>query len=135
GLNPLLSVGDIIVIADHIDLARRAGKPLTGLDARASQPSEGQGSSSAVSELYDRALIAVALAAARAGDFHAYPGIYLATLGPTYETRAEYRMMRCFGADVVGMSTAPEVAVAKTLGMEVLGLSVVSNVAQPISEE
>ncbi len=131
GLNPLLQVSDIVVIADHIDLARRAGKPLARLDAASELAGGGRGSSAAVNELYDRSLIQVALAAARASDFHACPGIYLATLGPTYETRAEYRMMRSFGADVVGMSTAPEVIVAKSLGMEVLGLSVVSNVAQP----
>jgi purine-nucleoside phosphorylase len=81
--------------------------------------------------LYDQALCQLALQAARAGDFQATFGIYLATLGPTYETRAEYRMMRILGADVVGMSTAPEVQMASSLAMRVLGLSVVSNVAQP----
>ncbi len=131
GLNPLLRVGDIVVIADHLDLGRRAGRPLTGSAAAAESDREMRGLSTAVRELYAPALLRVALAAARAGDFQACPGIYLATLGPTYETRAEYRMMRCFGADVVGMSTAPEVAVARQLGMEVLGLSIVSNVAQP----
>jgi len=135
GLNPLLQVGDIVVIADHIDLARRAGRPLAVSNAATEPTAVVRGLSAAVSELYDRSLIQVALAAARDGDFHACPGIYLATLGPTYETRAEYRMMRFFGADVVGMSTAPEVAVAKTLRMEVLGLSVVSNVAQPDAQQ
>lgn len=131
GLNPLLRVGDIVVIADHLDLGRRAGRPLAVSAAAAESASEMRGLSTAVRELYDRTLLRVALAAARAGDFQACPGIYLATLGPTYETRAEYRMMRSCGADVVGMSTAPEVTVARQLGMEVLGLSIVSNVAQP----
>lgn len=130
GLNPLLGVGDIVVLADHLDLGRRARQPLAALPAVA--PNNGaREQTAAASNLYDRELIRVALAAARAGDFHACPGIYLATLGPTYETRAEYRMMRSFGADVVGMSTAPEVSVAKRLGMKVLGLSVVTNVAHP----
>ena len=63
--------------------------------------------------------------------FAAYLGTYLATLGPTYETRAEYRMMRKLGVDVVGMSTVPEVLAARELGMRVLALSMVSNVARP----
>jgi purine-nucleoside phosphorylase len=81
--------------------------------------------------VYDPGLIDVALAGARAGDFRAVEGVYLATLGPTYETPAEYRMMRRLGADVVGMSTAPEARVAADLGLRVLGLSVVTNVATP----
>ena len=56
---------------------------------------------------------------------------YLATLGPTYETRSEYRMMRQIGADVAGMSTVPEVIAATQIGMRILGLSMVSNVANP----
>jgi len=131
GLNPLLNVGDIVVLTDHLDLGRRLEQPLAAPPAAVESDFGARERTAAAGALYDRALIQVALAAARAGDFHASPGIYLAALGPTYETRAEYRMMRGFGADVVGMSTAPEVAVAKRLGMEVLGLSVVSNVAQP----
>ena len=64
-------------------------------------------------------------------QFNAYEGTYLATLGPTYETRSEYRMMRRIGADVVGMSTVPEVLAAAQVKMRVLGLSMVSNVANP----
>ncbi|MGV3482865.1 MAG: purine-nucleoside phosphorylase [Planctomycetaceae bacterium] len=120
GLNPMLNTGDVVVIQDHIDLGRRSAG--AGVDRTAV---------TGTADLYDRELIAGALRAARRADFHAQRGVYLATLGPTYETRAEYRMMRSLGADVVGMSTAPEVCVARHLGMRVLALSIVSNVAQP----
>ncbi|WP_145210385.1 purine-nucleoside phosphorylase [Planctomycetes bacterium TBK1r] len=82
-------------------------------------------------QIFDPQLVSLALAAAREGGFVAVPGTYLATLGPTYETRAEYRMMRRIGADVVGMSTAGEVLTAANLDMSVLALSIVSNVADP----
>jgi purine-nucleoside phosphorylase len=138
GLNPHLRVGDIVVISDHIDMAKTRSSlweaPQVGgssLDAAALA----RGGALGTRAPYDRALREVALKAARAGDFIALPGVYLATLGPTYETRAEYRMMRFLGADVVGMSTAPEVQTATALGMRVLGLSVVSNVAQPDSPQ
>ena len=82
-------------------------------------------------QVYDARLAKIALAAARDGGFTAMEGTYLATLGPTYETRAEYRMMRRLGADVVGMSTVGEALTAANLGMCVLALSIVSNVADP----
>jgi purine-nucleoside phosphorylase len=142
GLNPNLHVGDIVVIRDHIDLAKSQSQSL--LACRRDLPHDVGGGvdiggesvkqripTRSSSELYNRSLCEVALQAARKSDFHATLGTYLATLGPTYETRAEYRMMRFFGADVVGMSTAPEVRAGYTLGMQVLGLSLVSNVAQP----
>ena len=122
GLNPFLRVGDLVVIRDHIDLAYRRGSYLSVGTDSPRYPSR---------EVYDPGLIDVALAGARAGDFRAVEGVYLATLGPSYETRAEYRMMRRLGADVVGMSTAPEARVAADLGLRVLGLSVVTNVAKP----
>ena len=73
----------------------------------------------------------VAIAVATRNNFTAIEGTYLGTLGPTFETRAEYRMMRRIGADVAGMSTIPEVLTATRIGMRVLGLSMVSNVASP----
>ncbi len=73
----------------------------------------------------------IALQVAIDHGFNAWPGTYLATLGPTYETRSEYRMMRRIGADVAGMSTVPEVLAAASLKLPVLGLSMVSNVANP----
>ena len=73
----------------------------------------------------------IAIETAIQNNFRAVQGTYLATLGPTYETRSEYRMMRRIGADVAGMSTVPEVLAAATIGMKVLGLSMVTNVANP----
>lgn len=120
GVNPKLSVGDILVIRDHIDW----------LYENQSTPSPSR-TSPRLAQVYDDDLAATALAAARAGGFAAVEGTYLATLGPTYETRAEYRMMRRIGADVVGMSTVPEVLEAAKCGIPVLALSIVSNVADP----
>lgn len=153
GLNPVLEVGDIVVINDHIDLAKkrsphfcrqrlsRFSDPLSaaanapnGQEPNGQEPN-GRGIVASPLSLYDPALARVALKAARAGDFQSILGVYIATLGPTYETRAEYRMMRMLGGDVVGMSTAPEVRTASELGMRVLGLSMVSNVARPDAPE
>jgi purine-nucleoside phosphorylase len=153
GLNPVLEVGDIVVIDDHIDLAKkrsphfcrerlsRFGAPVSAQEnpPEPRHPSRHDPNERAIvaspRSLYDPALARVALQAARAGDFQSILGVYIATLGPTYETRAEYRMMRLLGGDVVGMSTAPEVRTASELGMRVLGLSMVSNVARPDAPE
>ncbi len=133
GLNPSLSVGDIVVLRDHIDLARSRSLLLEHVTEKtiAGELLTDRTCICRSREIYDVKLRELALNAARRADFHATLGVYLATLGPTYETRAEYRMMRSFGADVVGMSTAPEVRVANLLGMRVLALSMVSNIAKP----
>ena len=83
------------------------------------------------SDAYDQQMITNALACARREDFAAHQGVYAAMLGPNYETRAEYRFLRRIGADVVGMSTVPEVTVAARHGIRVLGLSVITNIANP----
>jgi purine-nucleoside phosphorylase len=80
---------------------------------------------------YDADLIDRALSIARQRGFHAHQGVYVAVTGPNYETRAEYRLFRRLGADAVGMSTVPEVQTAAQLGMRVLALSLVTNVATP----
>ena len=121
GLNPRLRVGDLVIIRDHINW-------LGGcfLDFPiATHPLTRQ------AEIYDARWSAVAMRAAIEGRFNALPGTYLATLGPNYETRSEYRMMRRLGADVAGMSTVIEVLAAASLNMRVLGISMVSNVANP----
>lgn len=122
GVSPRLRVGDIVVIRDHINLL--GGRAAWG---RPNQPLglTHQG------ELYDLPMSRVAMEVALHEKFSAYQGTYLATLGPTYETRSEYRMMRRIGADVVGMSTVPEALAAAGVKMRVLGLSLVSNVANP----
>lgn len=135
GVNPKLNVGDILVIRDHIDWLYQ--RPVDQLKSDRIEADQHMGASSSamprtrIGQIYNDELAATALAAARSGGFTAVEGTYLATLGPTYETRAEYRMMRHIGADVVGMSTVPEVLVAAKCGLPVLALSIVSNVADP----
>lgn len=132
GVNPKYCVGDIVVIADHIDWMY--GRPAARF---AVSSGAAPGSAAPVDtvrrggNVYDPAMMQTALGASRRGGFAAYQGTYLGTLGPNYETRAEYRMMRRLGADVVGMSTVPEVLAAASLNMRVLALSMVSNVACP----
>ena len=123
GVNPRLCSGDVVVIQDHINLFW--DNPWRGTDA-ACQSHRGQRVAP-----YDAHLIQQALAIARGGDFAIHPGIYAALVGPNYETRAEYRLLRRIGADVVGMSTVPEATVAARLGMRVLALSAVTNVCGP----
>ena len=122
GVNPKFRVGDIVVIRNHINL-------MTGISTcseyAADLPVARRG------EIYDSNLSASAIQTAVTNNFTAHEGTYLATFGPTYETRAEYRMQRKIGADVAGMSTVPEVLAAADLGMPVLGLSLVTNVASP----
>lgn len=149
GVNPKFCVGDLMVIRDHINWLHGGG-PLSAMsqqeraqnlvdsgDTRA-LPQEGSAMRPCVlsetpwrsQSVYDENLADLAQSVAIRGGFTAQQGTYLATLGPTYETRAEYRMMRRIGADVAGMSTVSEVLAATGLGMRILGISLVSNVAQ-----
>lgn len=127
GVNPKLRVGDIVVIRDHINWL---GSPFEPADDAAVN-SAAKESLRRRSDLYDARLSDLALQIAVEHRFTAYLGTYLATLGPNYETRSEYRMMRRIGADVAGMSTVTEVLAAADVKMRTLGLSMVSNVANP----
>jgi len=124
GLNPDFSIGDVMLIDDHINLMwSRWDAPLDSIAmGRVARPA---------CRLYDRELAARAVLAARRSDHPLQRGVYVATSGPCYETRAEYRAFRRIGGDCVGMSTIPEVLTAAALGMRVLGLSTVTNVACP----
>jgi purine-nucleoside phosphorylase len=124
GMNPAYACGDIMVIDDHINLL--PGNPLVGPNDDSLGPRFPD-----MSRPYDSALIEAALAVARREGFAAHRGVYVAVLGPNLETRAEYRFLRTIGADVVGMSTVPEVIVAVHAGMRVLGLSVVTDMCLP----
>ncbi|MBC7078425.1 MAG: purine-nucleoside phosphorylase, partial [Synergistales bacterium] len=124
GMNPHFRKGDIVVIDDHINLMN--GNPLIGPNDDSLGPRFPD-----MSRPYDPALIDRALAIARKEDFVAHRGVYVAVTGPNLETRAEYRFLRGIGADVVGMSTVPEVIVAVHAGMRVLGLSVVTDMCLP----
>ncbi|MEM9828556.1 MAG: purine-nucleoside phosphorylase [Planctomycetota bacterium] len=147
GVRPGLRVGDLILIADSIDWMRGLGAGGVGLGAggmglgagganpahaglggaRSPNPSGRRCDAS----MYDSQWRQWALRWARKLDVRLSEGTYLAMSGPTYETRAEYRMMRRMGVDVVGMSTVPEALHGYRLGMRVLGFSMVSNVANP----
>jgi purine-nucleoside phosphorylase len=123
GLNPNYSAGDLMVIDDHINFLNR--NPLVSINDDELGPRFPD-----MSAPYDHRVGDVALAIARHEDFVCHRGIYIAMLGPTYETRAEIRMLRQFG-DAVGMSTVPEVLVAVHAGIRVLGLSTITNVCSP----
>jgi purine-nucleoside phosphorylase len=128
GIHSQFSIGDIMVIAGHIDLQFGAQR----LRCISCQPKEmGEGILQRGPTPYDPEFGDSAFCTARREGFAAYHGVYLATLGPNYETRAEYRMMRKLGADVVGMSTVPEVLEAQRLGIRVLAMSMISNLARP----
>jgi purine-nucleoside phosphorylase len=124
GLNPQLAVGDVMVIDDHINFLSH--NPLIGSNNDQLGPRFPD-----MSCPYDGPLTERALAIARDENFSCQRGVYIAMLGPNYETRAEIRMLRTLGGDVVGMSTVPEVLVAAHAGLRVLGLSTVTNVCSP----
>jgi purine-nucleoside phosphorylase len=124
GLNPNFACSDVMVIDDHINLLNR--NPLIGVNDDTLGPRFPD-----MGAPYDRRLGDQAIAIARKNDFVCHRGVYAAMLGPTYETRAEIRMLRYFQADAVGMSTVPEVIVAVHAGLRVLGLSTITNICSP----
>ena len=124
GLNPLHTKGDLIVIDDHINLM--GVNPLIGPNDERLGPRFPD-----LIEPYDRGLQRLALDVAMEANVVAHRGVYVAVAGPNLETRAEYRFLRAIGADVVGMSTVPEVLVAVHAGMRVLGFSIVTDLCLP----
>ena len=124
GISPKLASGQIMAIRSHVDFMFRSTVAMNA-DVVAQRPSIRSDSA------YDPELIRLAAQSARRNGFPLHQGVYASMLGPNYETRAEYRFLRKIGADVAGMSTVPEVAVAAARGMRVLGLSVITNVAKP----
>lgn len=120
GLNPQYATGDVMLIEDQINLMFR--NPLVGLNDDALGPRFPD-----MSAPYDRELQRHAVRIAMEHRFLLHRGVYVGMLGPTYETRAEYRMARRLGGDAVGMSTVPEVIVARHAGLRVLGLSTITN--------
>jgi purine-nucleoside phosphorylase len=124
GLNPLFSKGDLIVIDDHINLMGL--NPLVGPNDERLGPRFPD-----LIEPYDRELQNLALTVALEQNIIAHRGVYVAVVGPNLETRAEYRFLRGIGADVVGMSTIPEVLVAVHAGMKVLGFSIITDMCLP----
>ena len=124
GLHPLWSVGDLMLIADHINL--QGDSPLVGPNDDRLGPRFPD-----LSAPYDPGLRQLARDVAVEQKLVLREGVYVAVTGPNLETRAEYRFLRAIGADVVGMSTVPEVLVAIHGGMRVLGMSIVTDMCLP----
>ncbi len=124
GLNPNFSRGDVMLINDHINFL--GDNPLIGPNDDELGPRFPD-----MSEPYTERLIETAETVALDNAIKLHQGVYLATSGPMLETKAEYRFMRQLGADVVGMSTVPEVIAAVHMGLDVLGVSVITDECFP----
>jgi len=125
GINPAFVPGDLMIVTDHLNLMFRNPLigPLVSGDARFPD----------MSEPYDSALTVLLREQAASLGFAMREGVYCGLLGPTYETPAEVRMLRVLGVDAVGMSTVPEVVVARAIGMRVAGVSCITNLASGVS--
>ncbi len=120
GMNPEFKIGDLMIITDHINCFPE--HPLRGRNHEELGPRF-----PAMEEPYSLRLIAKAKEVAKANGIRLMEGVYVGTQGPTFETPAEYRYFRIIGGDAVGMSTVPEVIVARHMGMEVFGMSVITD--------
>ncbi|HEY7339869.1 MAG TPA: purine-nucleoside phosphorylase [Ktedonobacterales bacterium] len=125
GLNPAIEAGSLMLIRDHIGFPSLAGlNPLSGPNDERFGPRF-----PAMTDAYDPALRAQVLAVARQQSIALAEGVYAMVSGPNFETQAELRMLRGCGADAVGMSTVPEVIVARQMGIGVLAFSIITNLA------
>jgi purine-nucleoside phosphorylase len=124
GMHPLWSAGDLVLLSDHINLL--GDNPLVGTNDERLGPRFPD-----MSSPYDPELRALARAVALEQGILLREGVYVAVPGPSLETRAEYRMLRAIGADVVGMSTVPEVIVAAHAGLRTVGISIITDQCLP----
>jgi purine-nucleoside phosphorylase len=139
GLNPAFSVGDLVLLNEHSSwLDGKLGAPPATIQSNAPGTSPTATSEPSAPGWFRRRLNTcapeleqIAQQTARDHGFQLRRGMYLAVSGPNYETRAECRMMRSLGADLVGMSTVPEILCASSAGVQTLGVSVVTNLALP----
>ena len=124
-INPAFNPGDLMLITDHLNLIGMAGQtPLRGPNIDEIGPRFPD-----MSQAYDRQLCTLARKLAKANKFQLHEGVYVCLAGPSFETPADLRYLRSIGADAVGMSTVPEVTVARHGGQRVLGVSGISNKA------
>ncbi len=124
GLNPVYKIGDLMIITDHINMFPEHplhGKNIDDLGPRFPD----------MSQAYSKELRNKARLIALKNDIDIKEGVYVGVQGPTFETPAEYRMFRILGGDVVGMSTVPEVIVARHMGMKVFGISIITDSGVP----
>ena len=128
GINSAFSVGDLMAITDHLNLA--GYNPLVGPNDEALGPRFPD-----MSHAYDPAFLDLLRGAAKAEQVALREGVYVSLSGPSYETPAEIRMLRTLGADAVGMSTVPEVIVAAHMGVKVTGISCITNLAAGLSKQ
>ena len=128
GINVQFSPGTLMVITDHLNLM--GDNPLRGLNDERFGPRFPD-----MSAVYSSELQEIVMEEAREMALDVRRGVYAALAGPSYETPAEIHLMRNFGADAVGMSTVPEAIVARHMGLEVLGLSCVTNLAAGVTDE
>ncbi len=124
GLNPDFKVGDLMIITDHINMF--GGNPLIGPNTEELGPRFPD-----MSQAYNLKLCNLARTIAEQNDIVLKEGVYIGVAGPTFETQAEYKMFRILGGDAIGMSTVPEVIVARHMGMDVFGISIITDSGVP----
>ena len=124
GMNTRYELGDLVITEDHINL--QTANPLTGPNLDELGPRFPD-----MSQPYDAQLMHAAWQIAKAEGYRIHKGVYAAVNGPNLETRAEYRFLRTIGADMVGMSTVPEVIVARHMDMRVLAVSIITDLCDP----
>ena len=125
GISPKLAVGDLMMISDHLNLM--GTNPLVG------EAQEGEVRFPDMTDAYNPGLRWLLRTTAESLGIKLREGVYAGLLGPSYETPSEVRMLRLLGADAVGMSTVPEVIVARALGMRVAGVSCITNAAAGVT--
>lgn len=124
GVNPDFEIGEIMIINDHINLF--PAHPLTGKNEDSLGPRFPD-----MSEAYDKGMIALAQKIAHENSIRVAEGVYAGLTGPTLETPAEYKYVRVIGADTVGMSTVPEVIVARHMGIPCFAISIITDLGVP----
>jgi purine-nucleoside phosphorylase len=125
GISPKLAVGDLMIISDHLNLT--GASPLVGA------LQDGDMRFPDMTDAYDPRLRRLLRTVGEKLEIKLREGVYAGLLGPSYETPAEVKMLRLLGADAVGMSTVPEVIMARALGMRVLGVSCITNAATGVT--